>query len=648
MRTLLRQCSVAESLLVVVIAAVVIGGGLSAVNPLRRGVRALYFTNSHWIDPPAFTAREQALTLDRMARVLPRQTTAYSIQWIGYLRAPVAGEYEFTLVSDDGSSLFLNQQLVVDNGGFHGKQERSGRQYLAKGFHALHVNYMQGQDVAIFRAFWTPPGQTPRPLSQAELTLRPLSDRAYWAGRMIEWLVRLSRLVGSACLLAGAAYWLAYSRPAWLRLRQRLLCAALLIGVFVTHFGLSSVATPWDSKWSIHTALSLIREGNADLDEYAPITQIFQDHTVVEYFGHTYNLYPIGTPVLAVPLVWLIDRFMAAGWGLDMEGLLNEHRLIPAGLEQCVASVIVAATTMLIYLIGMRLGVGHAAATATALILAFGTSAWSTASRALWQHGPTMLMLALALFLFVLAERAPRHAPVALRLLALPLAFACVIRPTNVISLAAFSALLFIRYRRYVLAYSLWGLAVAAPFVVYSLHVYRAPLPPYYTAGGQLGGSAAVFLEALAGTLISPSRGLFVFSPVLFFSMYGMVRRVRSRAVTALDVTLAAILVLHWMVSALHPNWWGGHSYGPRYLTDTLPYLVYFLFPALCALSRLRGWRKTVVVSVLVATAALSVGIHWRGATNRVVYAWNAGPVSVDVQPSRVWDWRDPQFLRGL
>jgi hypothetical protein len=29
------------------------------------------------------------------------------------------------------------------------------------------------------------------------------------------------------------------------------------------------------------------------------------------------------------------------------------------------------------------------------------------------------------------------------------------------------------------------------------------------------------------------------------------------------------------------------------------------------------------------------------------VYRWNAEPVDIDVQPSRLWDWRDLPFLRG-
>jgi hypothetical protein len=41
----------------------------------------------------------------------------------------------------------------------------------------------------------------------------------------------------------------------------------------------------------------------------------------------------------------------------------------------------------------------------------------------------------------------------------------------------------------------------------------------------------------------------------------------------------------------------------------------------------------------------LSFLVNFRG--RRVgLYRWNAEPVNIDVQPSRLWDWRDLQFLR--
>ena len=51
---------------------------------------------------------------------------------------------------------------------------------------------------------------------------------------------------------------------------------------------------------------------------------------------------------------------------------------------------------------------------------------------------------------------------------------------------------------------------------------------------------------------------------------------------------------------------------------------------------------------LLFCMIAMSFFVHYRGATNQDVYNWNTTPVNIDLAPSRVWDWRDAQFLRGL
>ena len=47
-------------------------------------------------------------------------------------------------------------------------------------------------------------------------------------------------------------------------------------------------------------------------------------------------------------------------------------------------------------------------------------------------------------------------------------------------------------------------------------------------------------------------------------------------------------------------------------------------------------------------SVALSVLVHGRGALSPSGYAWNGSPVDVDRAPARLWDWRDPPFLRGV
>ena len=71
---------------------------------------------------------------------------------------------------------------------------------------------------------------------------------------------------------------------------------------------------------------------------------------------------------------------------------LDAHLLV----EVAIASTLVALTAMLLFFTA-RLYLGAAGSIALALLFAFGTSAWSTASRALWQHAPAMLMLTAAL-----------------------------------------------------------------------------------------------------------------------------------------------------------------------------------------------------------------------------------------------------------
>jgi hypothetical protein len=75
-------------------------------------------------------------------------------------------------------------------------------------------------------------------------------------------------------------------------------------------------------------------------------------------------------------------------------------------------------------------------------------------------------------------------------------------------------------------------------------------------------------------------------------------------------------------------------------------YLIYFLIPVVARIASLSGAQHTVWVTGFACLVAVSFLVNFRGATARAVYRWNAEPVDIDVQPSRLWDWRDLQFLR--
>ena len=59
----------------------------------------------------------------------------------GYIDIPSDGMYAFYTYSDDGSGLWIDDELVVDNDGLHSREERTGCISLRKGLHKFMVRY---------------------------------------------------------------------------------------------------------------------------------------------------------------------------------------------------------------------------------------------------------------------------------------------------------------------------------------------------------------------------------------------------------------------------------------------------------------------------------------------------------------------------
>jgi len=67
----------------------------------------------------------------------------YAIQYTGYIDIPATGIYTFYLHSDDGSKLYIGEQMVVDNDGSHSARTRKGMIALEQGCHPIRVAYFE-------------------------------------------------------------------------------------------------------------------------------------------------------------------------------------------------------------------------------------------------------------------------------------------------------------------------------------------------------------------------------------------------------------------------------------------------------------------------------------------------------------------------
>ena len=83
----------------------------------------------------------------------------YGFEFNGLLYIPKDEVYRFFTESDDGSQLFIDGKLVVDNDGPHGAREVMGQAPLGKGYHTIRVLYFEADGSDELNVKWQPLGE---------------------------------------------------------------------------------------------------------------------------------------------------------------------------------------------------------------------------------------------------------------------------------------------------------------------------------------------------------------------------------------------------------------------------------------------------------------------------------------------------------
>lgn len=351
--------------------------------------------------------------------------------------------------------------------------------------------------------------------------------------------------------------------------------------------------------------------------------------------GHYVSGYPLLPALLALPIYFLPVRLLGGGSWV----LLNV-------LAKLSASLIAALSVVAVYLAAVRLE-RERVALAVALVYGLGTATWSISSQGLWAHGPAALFLAVAIAGLLHADR---H-PALLELTGVAAGLMLAARPATLFGAGALLALVLHRDRRRGGRALVLCAATVAPFALYNLRTFGSLEGGYarmhadFRADGWAGTWQTPLAEGLAGVLLSPSRGLFVYSPVLLLALLGLARGLRGSRDRALFGALAAGVAGEVLLVAKYSVWFGGASFGPRLLTEVVPAMALWLAPAWAWLEARPGRR-----ALAAALFAASVGVQAIGAfyypSPRAV-DWNTAPRDVPVTV-RVWDWKDTQLARLL
>jgi hypothetical protein len=390
---------------------------------------------------------------------------------------------------------------------------------------------------------------------------------------------------------------------------------------------------------------SLVENGNIRLDAYQDdliLNESMQSHVstgvIVEQDGHLYNYFPVGPSILSLPVV-----SMAHVAGMDMRLVVDNFLL-----QKVLAGFASVLMVWIIYSIG-RCFLDETSSIVIAAVSSQGTGLISSMGTALWTVNFSTVFIGLSVLLLARFEsgKTPTAHPVVLGIL-LFLAFFS--RASSATFIIAALGYLLLKERRQFLLTAATSLLFLLIFLTWSRLEFGTWLPIYYSKA-RLQAEREPLWIGLLGNLVSPSRGIFIFSPFFLLLVPGayLVGRFLTRQ-------LLAWMALSWflislLLTARAASWWGGESYGPRIMTESLLALILLVILIWNEVRlRLGATAKRLALATFALLSLVAIFINtYQGLFNPDTVGWNQFIEPVAMPPitglGDVFHFRYPQFL---
>lgn len=361
------------------------------------------------------------------------------------------------------------------------------------------------------------------------------------------------------------------------------------------------------------------------------------------------SAYPVMPAILSIP-VYVLPVLLGLTEGSVSAMGFTQTEIVGTFLSKIVASVSVATSVGILYLALLHL-TSRRASLWIALIYGFATSSWAVSSQGLWLSSMGQPCLAFALYFFIKARQDTCNIIYA----SIPLALSVACRPQNTI----FALIMFIyvihRYRAQIIRFLVFPSILAALLFTYNFYYFGNPTGGYGTVhqpsnlqtseertSSDVSRLSYPRFNRLLGLLISPNRGLFVYSPCLIFAFMGMAVALYHRNSLLTYVAIATILTILFYSSWV--GWHGSFGYSYRMLVDLLPGLCLFLAGVYNWINK-HIWIKGLLVFLVV----FSVSIQIIGTFFYPCSSFDKALASELRWEDRMyWDWRNPEFVQCL
>ncbi len=148
------------------------GGG----SLLQTGIQVDYF----YPNPPNVAIETLAKLKPQASGVVPeieldvpqrKEADAFALRFTGMIQVPKSGKYTFFIASDDGSRIYIDDKLLVNNDYLQGMTERNGTVELSAGAHPFVVTYFDNGGGDGLAVAWSGPGMPKQKIAPDRLTL---------------------------------------------------------------------------------------------------------------------------------------------------------------------------------------------------------------------------------------------------------------------------------------------------------------------------------------------------------------------------------------------------------------------------------------------------------------------------------------------
>jgi hypothetical protein len=372
--------------------------------------------------------------------------------------------------------------------------------------------------------------------------------------------------------------------------------------LFVIYLSNLRVLAAADSIPTRLLPFSILREGNLNLDEFSWLWADRLPYYVRFSDGHLYSGSTVALPLALVPLYALPTWYLvAADIGYDDV----RARVLIVVMERCAALL---TTAVLLYrvmpVVDWRWALADRDLCARQQHLGIASCAvathlvdWCSSLAHIPRVGiasRTALLCAGLLTALMVGER-PQTLGIALVTMAFVWRY----------------------HRRHLLMFAGLPAFAALLVAIYNLQTFRNLAGAYV----HFDHFSTPLWTGVGGLLLSPNRGLLIYSPIMLFAFVGAVMVWRRPSPPWLRWLVVAF-GWHLLIYGMFDEWWAGYTYGPRYLTEMLPvltlWLTYGLVPY-CRTPLLQtavAWSRSTASrcrrSACTLTTTVGIASRWR------------------------------------